>query len=175
MASQKMALLAVAGVLCLSVLLNGAEASVSDSDTPLLSNATQASGCGNFVASCNGISISGSTLSATCRDVHGNSHFTKLDLNPHLANINGVLEPGSNYIQTCNSQGGREEGSSFIIFADCKQKNGNVVPTSFDVNNNVANINGELQWHNCNQSLDMDEIAAADEDVALSGRKLLNH
>jgi hypothetical protein len=44
MASQKMALLAVAGVLCLSVLLNGAEASVSDSDTPLLSNATQASG-----------------------------------------------------------------------------------------------------------------------------------
>ncbi len=44
MAWQKMALLAVAGVLCLSALLNGAEASVSDSDTPLLSNATQASG-----------------------------------------------------------------------------------------------------------------------------------
>ncbi len=131
--------------------------------------------CGNFVASCNGISISGSTLSATCRDVHGNSHFTELDLNPHLANINGVLEPGSNYIETCDSQGGSEEGSSFIIFADCEQENGNVVPTSFDVNNNVANINGELQWHNCNQSLAMDEIVAADEDVALSGRKLLNH
>lgn len=44
MALQKMALLAVAGVLCLSALLHGAEASVSASDSPLLSNATQASG-----------------------------------------------------------------------------------------------------------------------------------
>ncbi|CAM6045845.1 unnamed protein product [Sphagnum compactum] len=175
MAWQKTTLLAVAGVLCLSALLNGAEASVSASDTPLLSNATQASGCGNFVASCNGISISGSLLSATCRDENGNSHFTELDLNPHLANINGVLEPGSNYIETCTSQGGSEEGSSFIIFAECRQENGNVVPTSFDVNNNVANINGQLQWHDCNQLLAMDEIAAADEDVALSGRKLLSH
>ncbi len=131
--------------------------------------------CGNFVASCNGISISGSILSANCKDEHGNSHFTKLDLNPHLANINGVLEPGSNYIKTCTPEGGSEEGSSFIIFARCKKENGNVVPTSFNVNNNVANINGKLEWHNCNQLLAMDEIAAADEDVALSGRKLLNH
>ncbi|CAK9857010.1 unnamed protein product [Sphagnum jensenii] len=131
--------------------------------------------CGNFVASCNGISISGSTLSATCRDENGNSDFTELDLNPHLANINGVLEPGSGYIETCTSQGGSEEGSSFNIFAECRQENGNVIRTSFNVNNNVANINGELQWHNCNQLLAMDEIAAADEDVALSGRKLLNH
>ncbi|CAM6036299.1 unnamed protein product [Sphagnum compactum] len=174
MAWQKMALLAVAGVLCMSALLNGAEASVSASNPPLR-NATQASGCGNFVASCNGISISGSTLSATCRDENGNSHSTQLDLNPHLANINGALQPGSDYIETCTSQGGDEEGSSFIIFADCKQENGNVVPTSFDVNNNVANINGQLEWLNCNQLLAMDEIAAADEDVALSGRKLLNH
>ncbi len=43
MAWQKMALLAVAGVLCMSALLNGAEASVSASNPPL-HNATQASG-----------------------------------------------------------------------------------------------------------------------------------
>jgi hypothetical protein len=85
------------------------------------------------------------------------------------------LEPGSDYIATCTSQGGSEEGSSFIIFADCKQENGNVVFTSFNVNNNVANIDGQLEWLNCNQLIAMDEIAAADEDVALSGRKLLNH
>jgi hypothetical protein len=84
------------------------------------------------------------------------------------------LEPGSNYIKTCTPEGGSEEGSSFTIFARCKKENGNVVPTSFNVNNNVANINGKLEWHNCNQLLAMDEIAAADEDVALSGRKLLN-
>jgi hypothetical protein len=174
MAWQKMALLAVAGVLCMSALLNGAEASVSASNSSLR-NATQASGCGNFVASCNGISISGSTLSANCKDKNGNSHFTTLDLNPHLANIDGVLQPGSNYIGSCTSQGGSQGGSSFTIFAACKQKNGNVVSTSFNVNNNVANINGQLEWQNCNELLAMDEIAAADEDIALSGRKLLNH
>jgi hypothetical protein len=43
MAWQKMALLAVAGVLCMSALLNGAEASASASNPPLR-NATQASG-----------------------------------------------------------------------------------------------------------------------------------
>jgi hypothetical protein len=43
MAWQKMALLAVAGVLFMSALLNGAEASVSASNPPLR-NATQASG-----------------------------------------------------------------------------------------------------------------------------------
>jgi hypothetical protein len=174
MAWQKMALLAVAGVLCMSALLNGAEASVSASNLPLR-NATQASGCGNFIASCNGISISGSSLTATCLDESGNSHFTELDLNPHIANINGVLELGSDYIASCTSEGGSEEGSSFFIFANCRQEDGNVVPTFFDINTNVANINGQLEWLNCNQLLAMDEIAAADEDVALSGRKLLNH
>ncbi len=131
--------------------------------------------CGNFVASCNGISISGSNLAATCKDGHGSSHFTELDLNPHLSNVNGILEPGGAYIETCTPQGGRQEGSSFFIFAQCSREDGKVVPTFFDVNNNVANIFGTLEWFDCNQLLAMDEIAAADEDVALSGRKLLNH
>ncbi len=43
MAWQKMAVLAVAGVLCMSALLNGAGASVSATNPPLR-NATQASG-----------------------------------------------------------------------------------------------------------------------------------
>ncbi|CAK9195729.1 unnamed protein product [Sphagnum troendelagicum] len=174
MAWQKMALLAVAGVLCMSALLNGAEASVSASNPPL-HNATQASGCGNFLASCNGISISGSILAAICGDGHGSSHFTELDLNSHLSNVNGVLKPGSGYIDTCTSEGGSQEGSSFFIFAQCSQEDGDRVPTFFDVNNNVANIFGTLEWFDCNQLLAMDEIAAADEDVALSGRKLLTH
>ncbi|CAK9195735.1 unnamed protein product [Sphagnum troendelagicum] len=174
MAWQKMALLAVAGVLCMSALLNEAEVSASASNPPLR-NATQASGVMWQFRSIFQWNINlGKHRISPCRDKNGNSHFTELDLNPHLPNINGVLELGSNYIETCTSQGGREEGSSFT-FADRRQGNGNVVPTSFNVNNNVANINGELEWLNCNQLLAMDEIAAADEDVALSGRKLLNH
>ncbi len=61
------------------------------------------------------------------------------------------------------------------MYASCMQENGNFGFTFFDVNENVANIFGTLEWLNCNQLLAVDEIAAADEEVALSGRKLLNH
>ncbi|CAM6013284.1 unnamed protein product [Sphagnum balticum] len=174
MAWQKMAVLAVAGVLCMSALLNGAGASVSATNPPLR-NATQASGCGNFIASCYGISISYSILSATCWDGHGSSHFTELDLNFYLSNVDGVLEPGSGYIATCTSHGGSQAGSSFYMVAECMHDNGIIGFATYNVNENVANIFGTLEWFDCNQLLAMDEIAAADEEVALSGRKLLNH
>ncbi|CAK9195662.1 unnamed protein product [Sphagnum troendelagicum] len=139
MAWQKMALLAVAGVLCMSALLNGAEASASSSN-PSLRNATQASG----------VNVSSSwKLIDTLRT---SSSWTNESLPVLIVN---------------------ELGGHIYIFLQLG--NGNVVTTSFNVNNNVANINGELEWLNCNQLLAMDEIAAADEDVALSGRKLLNH
>jgi hypothetical protein len=100
--------------------------------------------------------------------------FSSLDLNPYLGNINGFLQLGSGYMETCTSEGGVQQQVSYFIFADCWRADGILVATSFDVNNYVANINGQLQWQNC-KLLAMDEIAAADEDVALSGRKLLNH
>jgi hypothetical protein len=87
------------------------------------------------------------------------------------------VEPGSDYIKTCTEEGyNDQEGSSFFSFANCKKENGNfIIPTKQDIDHNVANVNGILKWQNCKLNfLAMDQLVAADEDGALSGRKLLN-
>ncbi|KAH8934875.1 hypothetical protein BDL97_17G002900 [Sphagnum fallax] len=134
MASQKMALLAVAaGLLCMSALLNGAEAS-----------------CGGFTASCQGpFSVTGSILSADCKNDAGNFAFSSLDLNSFLSNDNGNLVEGNDYIATCTPEGFALIGSPFFVYANCAQENGNVVSASYDINNNVSNDNGVLSWHSC--------------------------
>ncbi|CAM6038946.1 unnamed protein product [Sphagnum compactum] len=133
MASQKMALLAVAaGLLCMSALLNGAEAS-----------------CGGFTASCGEPSVTGSILSADCANDAGDYAFSSLDLNSFLSNDNGNLVEGNDYIATCTPDGSALIGSPFFIYANCAQVDGNVVSASYDVNNNVSNDNGVLAWHSC--------------------------
>jgi hypothetical protein len=84
------------------------------------------------------------------------------------------VEPGSDYIKTCTEEGyNDQEGSSFFSFANCQKETGNfIISTKYDINHNVANVNGILKWQNC--KLAMDQLVAADEDGALSGRKLLN-
>ncbi|CAK9208468.1 unnamed protein product [Sphagnum troendelagicum] len=134
MASKKMALLAVAaGLLCMSALLNGAEAS-----------------CGGFTASCQGpFSVTGSILSADCANDAGNFAFSSLDLNSFLSNDNGNLVEGNDYIATCTPEGFAPIGSSFFVYANCAQEDGTVVSASYDINNNVSNDNGVLSWHSC--------------------------
>ncbi|KAH9556521.1 hypothetical protein CY35_07G033200 [Sphagnum magellanicum] len=134
MASQKMALLAVAaGLLCMSALLNGAEAS-----------------CGGFTASCQEpFSVSGSVVSANCKNDAGVLAESSLDLDPFLGNDNGNLVEGSDYIATCTPEGFAQSGSSFFIYAHCAQEGGNPVSASYDINNNVSNDNGVLAWHSC--------------------------
>ncbi|KAH9545882.1 hypothetical protein CY35_12G069800 [Sphagnum magellanicum] len=134
MASQKMALLAVAaGLLCMSALLNGAEAS-----------------CGGFTASCQApFSVTGSVVSANCANDAGVFASSSLDLNPFISNDNGNLVEGSDYIATCTPEGFGLVGSPFFIFANCAQEDGNVVRTSYDINNNLSNDNGVLAWNSC--------------------------
>ncbi|KAH9552672.1 hypothetical protein CY35_09G078900 [Sphagnum magellanicum] len=134
MASQKMALLAVAaGLLCMSALLNGAEAQ-----------------CGGFTASCQEpFSVTGSVVSANCANNAGVFASSSLDLNPFIGNYNGILVQGSDYIATCAPNGFGLVGSSFFIFAYCAQEDRHVVRTSFDINNNVSNDNGVLVWNSC--------------------------
>jgi len=175
MAWQKMALLAVAGLLCMSALLTGAEATESASSSSLLNNT--ADPCGNFAASCDSISVTRSILAAKCKTKNGTPVSTSLDLNPHIGNDDGKLVAGGqNYIETCDPKGYGHESSKFLIFAQCKKKNGNAIDTSYNINKNVANIDGVLKWQNCNQLLAtiVDEFAAVEEEIGLSGRKLLN-
>jgi hypothetical protein len=100
-----------------------------------------------------------------------------LDLNSHIGNDDGELVAGGkNYIETCNQKEYGPESSKFFIYAECKKKNGNAIDTSYDINKNVANIDGMLKWQDCNQLLGniVDRFAAVEEEIALSGRKLLN-
>ncbi|CAK9225266.1 unnamed protein product [Sphagnum troendelagicum] len=175
MAWQKMAILAVAGFLCMSALLNGAEATESVSSSSLLNNTAEQ--CGNFAASCSSITVIRNILAAKCKTKNGTPVPTSLDLNPHIGNDDGKLVAGGqNYIKTCDPKGYGRESSQFLIFAQCKKKNGNAIETSYDINKNVANIDGVLEWENCNQLLAniVDEFAAVEEEIALNGRKLLN-
>ncbi len=101
-----------------------------------------------------------------------------LDLNSHIGNDDGELVAGGeNYIETCDPGEYGPESSGFFIHADCKKKNGNVIDTSLDINKNVGNVDGILEWEDCNQLLAkiVDKFAAVEEEIALSGRKLLNH
>ncbi|KAH9544696.1 hypothetical protein CY35_12G008900 [Sphagnum magellanicum] len=134
MASQKMALLVVAaGLLCMSALLNGAEAS-----------------CGGFTYTCQVFSVTGSVVSANCAKVDGVYAESSLDLNPFLGNDNGNLVQRSDYIATCTPEGfGLVGDSSFFIFANCAQEDGKFVSTFLDINNNVSNDNGVLTWNSC--------------------------
>ncbi len=76
--------------------------------------------------------------------------ITSVDLNLHLMNQNGNLVAwGNDYIVTCTPQGFACFGSSFFIFADCWQGDGNIISTSYDVNKNVQNNNGFLASNNC--------------------------
>jgi hypothetical protein len=74
---------------------------------------------------------------------------SSLDLNPFISNDNGNLVEGSDYIATCTPEGFGLVGSPFFIFANCAQEDGNVVRTSYDINNNVSNDNGVLAWNSC--------------------------
>jgi hypothetical protein len=133
--------------------------------------------CGNFAASCDSISVTRSILAAKCKTKNGTPVSTSLDLNPHIGNDDGKLVAGGqNYIETCDPKGYGHESSKFLIFAQCKKKNGNAIDTSYNINKNVANIDGVLKWQNCNQLLAniVDEFAAVEEEIALNGRKLLN-
>jgi hypothetical protein len=176
MAWQKMALLAVAGLLCMSALLNGAEATESASSSSLLNKTAEP--CGNFAASCDLITICEGKLSALCKTRNGIVVPAMLDLNSHIGNDDGELVAGGeNYIETCDPGEYGPKSSGFFIHADCKKKNGNVIDTSLDINKNVGNVDGILEWEDCNQLLAniVDKFAAVEEEIALSGRKLLNH
>jgi hypothetical protein len=63
-------------------------------------------------------------------------------------NVN-LVAWGNDYIVTCTPQEFACFGSSFFIFADCWQGDGNIISTSYNVNKNVQNNNEFLAWNNC--------------------------
>ena len=106
---------------------------------------------GNYTYSCNGIQMSGNTLSANCPN--GSGGFTKTSYDTtipcnYIQNINGTLEcpdlPPGNYIRSCMDM----QMSGNTLSADCWDEYGRINKTSYDTTkpcNNIQNINGTLK------------------------------
>ncbi len=88
-------------------------------------------------------------VSGNCANGAGVFVASNIDLDLYLSNNNGNLVEGADYIATCTPEGFGPSGSSFYIYANCPQVNGNVVRASYDINNNVSNDHGVLAWHSC--------------------------
>ncbi|KAH7424717.1 hypothetical protein KP509_11G021100 [Ceratopteris richardii] len=86
---------------------------------------------------------------AACNDMQNHLQHSRLNLNDHIANINGALycnvNGDGNFKQTC----GRVsfEFPSGRLSAVCRRPGGAwAPPSSLDLNSCIANINGGIRW-----------------------------
>jgi cytolysin (calcineurin-like family phosphatase) len=101
---------------------------------------------GGFATSCSNISLSGSSLSATCQ-VGSQGQATTVDLNGCVTNNNGNLQfatPG-NYSGSCS--GCSLSGTN--LTCQCNPMSGPAKSTTIDINNDVSNCGGTLKCGPC--------------------------
>ena len=98
----------------------------------------------SYPASCRNISISGATLTASCRRIDGTYNKTSILLQG-IANTNGVLtaDPGqaASFQNSCR----QIEVAGATLTASCRRIDGTYNNTSFLIPG-IANINGVLQY-----------------------------
>lgn len=99
---------------------------------------------GNFSQTCSNVSISGSVLSAVCKKADGRTNnTTKFDLGTKVGNINGALQWNSGaFQQSCTNM--TVQGAT--LSATCKTMAGASVPTTLNLDENIANLNGVLSY-----------------------------
>ena len=116
----------------------------------------QSAPVGSYQKTCSGISVSGTTLNASCKTFSGQSMQTTL---PYYAscvgdigNINGTLAcagPNGSYALTCT--GATVSGNT--LSATCKKKDQTPVQTSLPgfqgFQGNISNCDGKLQNGPC--------------------------
>ena len=114
--------------------------------TCILGFQNNAFGSGNFSNSCGSIRINrgSTTLRAVCRRKNGTQINTSLNLNPFIGNVNGKLTWGSsNFALTC---GPVNLINLSFISTQCRAKNGNLVTTTLNLNEKIANDDGRLTY-----------------------------
>jgi len=111
---------------------------------------------GSYQKTCSNISVSGTTLNATCKTFNQQNMKTSL---PYYAscvgdigNINGTLAcagPNGSYALTCTDA--TVKGNT--LTANCRKKNQQVVPAGLPgfqgFQGNISNCDGKLQNGNC--------------------------
>jgi hypothetical protein len=111
---------------------------------------------GSYQKTCTGISVSGTTLKATCKTFSGQSMQTDLPYYAScvgdLGNINGTLAcagPNGSYALTCRDAVVKGD----TLSASCKKINGSYNNTSLKgfqgFQGNISNCDGNLRNGNC--------------------------
>ncbi|MCW5313693.1 cyanovirin [Nostoc sp. KVJ3] len=101
---------------------------------------------GQFSQTCKNISVDGSTLTATCEKADGYTLSpTSIDLNPHIANLDGSLSwDGEEFAQTCDNVG---LAGPNRLRAECERADGQTYQgTYIDLNEHITNIDGTLKF-----------------------------
>ncbi|NET85537.1 MAG: cyanovirin [Moorea sp. SIO1F2] len=99
---------------------------------------------GDFSRSCSVPHVSDSELCAYCYTANHDLNYTCIDLNPYIENLDGnlVWQP-YNFIETC--QDTYISGES-IMNAKCQKRNGDLNETSIDLDEHIANDDGNLVY-----------------------------
>jgi len=116
----------------------------------------QSAPVGSYQKTCSGISVSGTTLNASCKTFSGQSMQTTLPYYAScvgdISNINGTLAcagPNGSYALTCT--GATVSGNT--LSATCKKKDQTPVQTSLPgfqgFQGNISNCDGKLQNGPC--------------------------
>jgi len=100
---------------------------------------------GNFSQSCKDIEIHGSELLASCRKVDGKFNPTSINLNPFIANVDGKLKwQPKNFLESCFFP---ELFDNHTLKAKCKTRVQDFVYTTINLDNHIANIDGNLRFN----------------------------
>ena len=96
-----------------------------------------------FSRSSNDITLSGSVLTANCRDIEGSYHVSTLDLNNWIANIDGSLRWAHNgRFYDSSKDTSLIDGAT--LKADCRKIDGSYVNSTLNLDDKIANLNGKL-------------------------------
>ena len=102
---------------------------------------------GNFAGSCNGLSLHGSVLDASCYAISGQLEATSLDLNTCITNNDGIpaFQTNGGYAGSCSDCA----LNGTVLSCQCYDFFGQSRPANINVNNHVSNCNGVLTCGGC--------------------------
>nr|1N02_A Chain A, Cyanovirin-N [Nostoc ellipsosporum] len=101
-------------------------------------------GLGKFIETCRNTQLAGSSeLAAECKTRAQQFVSTKINLDDHIANIDGTLKwQPSNFSQTCYNSA--IQGS--VLTSTCERTNGGYNTSSIDLNSVIENVDGSLKY-----------------------------
>jgi hypothetical protein len=106
---------------------------------------------GEFSQTCDNIVLDGPILSASCEKADGYTlEKTYINLDEEIGNLDGTLSWGDHlFSMTCKSVGLGQSlfNGHYTVNAECERADGyTYIPTEIDLDDHIANINGELTF-----------------------------